>query len=203
MTLSQAVSAKLRTKAETVERARAEFNFSCIAPEIAPRSNVLDIGAWKCYLGELLQERRGCDVLGLDVVDANKTDVPLRLFDGQTLPVDSGDFDVVLLLYVLHHAAEDERLLQEARRVLTDDGILIIAEDVVDGLWNRVLTMGFHVWLWLVTGMTWNGQFRKIAEWQKRFQSLGFETCSTKLLGHHLGRCLWPRNVLFVLRKAR
>ena len=203
MTLVNAVSNKFRTKAERVERARAEFNFTCVEPYIAPRSRVLDIGAWKCYLGELLQDHRGCAVLGLDVVNENKTDVPLHLFDGKSLPVESESFDVVLLLYVLHHAADDEPLLREARRVLAGDGTLIIAEDVVDGLWNCVLTVGFHVWLWLVTGMTWKGRFRKIAKWHERFLSLGFEIRGTQPLGHHLGRLFWPRNVLFILGKAQ
>ena len=38
-------------------------------------------------------------------------------------------------------------------------------------------------------------------EWRKRLHTAGFEVVETILLGHHLGRLLWPNNVLFVLRK--
>ena len=61
--------------------------------------------------------------------------------------MEARSYDVVLFLYVLHHAADDQPLLDEARRVLRDGGCLLIAEDSVDGLWNRVLTVGFHIFL--------------------------------------------------------
>jgi SAM-dependent methyltransferase len=104
-------------------------------------------------------------------------------------------------LYVLHHAVDDQPLLDEARRVLRDDGCLLIAEDSVDGLWNRVLTVGFHIWLWLVTRMSCDGRFRTTGEWRKRLHATGFEVVEAIFLGHHLGRFLWPNNILFVLRK--
>jgi SAM-dependent methyltransferase len=148
-----------------------------------------------------LRDRLGCDVLSLDVVDANKTDVPFRLFDGRTLPVGSGGFDVILLLYVLHHATDDAVLLREAKRVLADQGRVIVAEDCVDGLRNRARTVSFHVWLWVVTRMTWH-QFRTTEAWVKRFREIGFDVSTQVDLGPHLGRRFWPRNTLFVLTKS-
>src|SRR5579872_887282 len=120
MQVKQLIATRFQNKAEQVEKARAEFNFSSIRGHLSNGSKVLDVGGWSCYLGELLQSRMSCDVLSLDVVDANKTDLPFQVFDGKTLPVESGSFDVVLLLYVLHHAAEDQPLLEEAGRVLRD-----------------------------------------------------------------------------------
>ena len=201
MRFGHVIAAKLQKESERVEIARAEFNFRSIQAQVPQGSKVLDVGAWNCYLGQLLRDRMGCDVLSLDVVDANKADMPFRVFDGKALPVDSRSFDVVLFLYVLHHAADDQPLLHEASRVLRDGGCLLIAEDSVDGLWNRALTVGFHIWLWLATRMTCDGQFRAIEGWQERFRAAGFEIEETIFLGHHLGRPLWPNNVLFVLRK--
>lgn len=152
-------------------------------------------------MGPLLRDRKGCEVLCLDVVDANKADVPFHVFDGKALPVDPRSYDVILFLYVLHHAADDQPLLDEARRVLRDDGCLLIAEDSVDGLWNRILTVGFHIWLWLVTRMGCDGKFRTTDQWHRRFHAAGFEVAEKIVLGHHLGRFLWPNNILFVLRK--
>jgi SAM-dependent methyltransferase len=197
----QVIAAKVQKESARVERARAEFNFGSIQAQVPHGCKVLDVGAWSCYLGQLLRDRMGCEVLSLDVVDANKTDMPFQVFDGTALPVDSRSFDVILFLYVLHHAADDQPLLDEASRVLRDGGCLLIAEDSVDGLWNRALTVGFHLWLWLATGMACDGKFRTTDRWRARFLTAGFEIKETLFLGHHLGRFFWPNNVLFVLRK--
>lgn len=201
MHIGQVIAAKLQKESARVEKERAEFNFRSIQALVPQRCKVLDVGAWSCYLGQLLRDRMGCEVLSLDVVNANKTDMPFQVFDGKSLPVDSRNFDVVLFLYVLHHAKDDQPLLDEARRVLRDGGCLLVAEDSVDGPWNRALTAGFHLWLWLATRMTCDGKFRTADRWQKRFHAAGFEVKETIFLGHHLGRFLWPSNVLFVLRK--
>jgi len=199
--LVQAIAGRIQDESTRIEKARAEFNFCSIQPHLTRGCKILDVGAWSCYLGELLSGRMGCEVLSLDVVNANKTNVPFRIFDGKRLPVDSGSFDVVLLLYVLHHAADDEPLLTEANRALRDGGRVLVAEDSVDGLWNRILTVGFHVYLWLATRMSCDGVFRTAREWRERFQNAGYAIKATVLLGHHLGRTLWPNNVLFVLEK--
>jgi SAM-dependent methyltransferase len=41
----------------------------------------------------------------------------VRPFDGQTLPAPDCSYDAVLLVDVLHHAADPRQLLREARRV--------------------------------------------------------------------------------------
>ena len=198
----QSLNDKIQKASERIEKERAEFNFRSIQAFVPVGSRVLDVGAWSCYLGQMLRDRLQCEVLSLDVVDANKTDMPFQVFDGKVLPVESGSFDVVLLLYVLHHAAEDHPLLEEAHRVLRDGGLVLVAEDSIDGLWNKILTIGFHLYLWLVTRMTCDGKFRTTPEWRQRFQAAGFTLHQTLPLGHHLRRVLWPNNVLFVLEKS-
>jgi SAM-dependent methyltransferase len=201
MAFAAILADKIRRQSEHIERARAEFNYHSIKDKIIPGSKVLDVGAWACYLGELLRDRLGCEVMSLDVVDTNKTELPFQLFDGRTFPIESSSFDVVLMLYVLHHADEDEPLLREATRVLRENGRVLVAEDRVDGFWNRVLTYGFHIWLWLITRMSQNGTFRTVDQWRRHFPASGFNIKETIPLGHHLGRSLWPNNILFVLEK--
>ena len=201
MSLASSIAAKMQQDAVRVEKARAEFNFRSIQSWLSQGASVLDVGAWSCYLGELLRDRKRCDVLSLDVVDANKTGMPFQTFDGTNLPVESGSYDVVLLLYVLHHAVDDRPLLQEARRVLRERGRVLVAEDCVDTLWDRILTQGFHVWLWLVAKMPCSGKFRTRGQWQAQFRNSGFVIRETVPLGHHIGRTLWPNNVLYVLEK--
>ena len=201
MELAHAISKQMQEVTERTERARAEFNFRSIRNHIPRGARVLDVGAWSCYLGELLRDRLDCDVLSLDVVDVNKTGVPFQVFDGKTLPVESASFDCVLLLYVLHHASDDEPLLREAQRVLRDGGRLLVAEDSVETIWNRMITIGFHVWLWLVTRMGCSGTFRTSKQWIGRFSMAGFQPREIQDLGHHLNRSAWPKNILFSLEK--
>lgn len=201
MRLKQLISDRIKSESERVEKARAEFNYTSVEGKIADNSRVLDVGAWSCYLAPLLRDRKRCEVLSLDVVDVHQTDVPFRTFNGRDLPVERESYDVVLLLYVLHHAAEDLPLLRESRRVLRPEGRLLVAEDSVDGLWNRFLTVAFHVWLRVAARMSCDGEFRRTPQWLNRFRSTGFKVVETVPLGHHLGRSLWPRNVLFVLEK--
>jgi hypothetical protein len=93
----QVIAARLKSEAERVERARAEFNFNSIQARVPQGCSLLDVGAWSCYLGPLLRDRMGCEVLCLDVVNVNKTDIPFQVFDGRALPVDARSYDVVLL----------------------------------------------------------------------------------------------------------
>ncbi len=190
----------LRWRVARVEVARAAFNADTVGPCVPHGSRVLDVGAWDARTAALLRDERGCDVLAVDVVDKNVTDVPFGLFDGITLPVADGSRDVVTLLYVLHHAADDLALLREARRVLAPGGRVLVAEDMVQTAAQRLVTVGFHVWLWLWTWMGWAGQFRRFDAWTARFAEAGLRVVERRELGSHLGRALWPKNVLFVLQ---
>jgi SAM-dependent methyltransferase len=47
--------------------------------------------------------------------------------DDKPLPFADGSFDVVLSFQVIEHVPDPDRYLAEARRVLTDDGVMIVA----------------------------------------------------------------------------
>ncbi len=190
----------IRWKSEVIRTAHTERVYAQLAPHIPPASRVLDVGAWDGRLGRLLRDRQRCDVILTDVVDKNATDLPLRVFDGTTLPLDDASRDVVLFVYVLHHAADDLALLREARRVCAPGGRVVVAEDQVETRWQRIVTIGFHVWLFTVTLMGWRGQFRRIDAWRARFAQAGLTLDLVVPLGAP-GR-LWPKNVLLVAHPA-
>jgi SAM-dependent methyltransferase len=192
-----------RWASERIYRAHTEFDYAALAPHIADGATVLDVGAWDGRLARLLADRKGCRPLLVDVVDKNQSGLPFRRFDGQRLPLGPDErFDVVQLLYVLHHAADDALLLAEARRALAPGGILLVAEDLVETPLQRAITVGFHVWLLAFTFMGWRGSFRRIEAWRRRFADAGFELEATIPLGAHMGNPLMPRNVVFRLRAA-
>ncbi|MCE9574731.1 MAG: methyltransferase domain-containing protein [Deltaproteobacteria bacterium] len=189
----------IRWKSEVIRTAHTERVYAQLAPHIPDASRVLDVGAWDGRLGRLLRDRKRCDVILTDVVDKNATDLPLRVFDGTTLPLDDGTRDVVLFVYVLHHAADDLALLREARRVCAAGGRVVVAEDQVETRRERIITIGFHVWLFTVTLMGWRGQFRRAEAWRARFAEAGLTVDEVVPLGAP-GR-LWPKNMLLIARR--
>lgn len=190
----------IRAWARRIEAEHLAWNLGSVEPYVAPGARVLDVGAWDCKLGAALQAR-GARVTCVDVVDKNRTDVELRLMRGTTLPVADGErFDVVQFLYVLHHAADDLALLREARRVVADDGRVLVAEDRVETWRERWLTVAFHLWLLAFTFMGWKGQFRRQSAWRSRFAEAGLRVERVVELGR--SRRLFPKNVLYVLAPA-
>jgi len=103
-----------------------------------PCLQMLDLGAGEGYVGEELQQRFNARVQLADVVNLNRTDLPLTCYDGRTLPFAENEFDVTLLYFVLHHAERPERVLREALRV-SKRGVVVV-ESVIRSDWqHRVL----------------------------------------------------------------
>lgn len=190
-----------RATSARIEAAHLDWNLRAVAPHVAAGARVLDVGAWDCRLGAALRDRHGARVVCTDVVDKNRTDVELRIMRGTTLPVgDDERFDVVTLLYVLHHAADDRAVLREARRVLAPGGVVLVGEDRVETVAERFRTVAFHVWLLMFTFMGWKGRFRRQAAWRARFAGEGLAVRAVIELGRS-GR-MFPANTLFVLEAA-
>ena len=98
---------------------------------------VLDAGSGEGYGAHLLAET-AAEVVGLDVSSQaveyaraahRRRNLDYRIGSIQSLPFESGSFDVVVSFEVIEHVAEDvqKEFLREARRVLRPDGILVIS----------------------------------------------------------------------------
>ncbi len=106
---------------------------------------VLDLGAGEGYVGQAiavdggahLGKKRVCDVQLCDIVNLNRTDLPHDIYDGETLPYNDGDFDAVILYFVLHHCEAPGRVLSEALRVASQR--VVVVESVVTGPIQRRL----------------------------------------------------------------
>lgn len=93
-------------------------------------ASLLDIGTGTgLALRHIIQQNPHLGVVGIDVRDLRlpEVEVPLQLYEGETLPFAAHQFDVSLLFYVLHHCSNPVRLLGEARRV-TRHWVIIIEE---------------------------------------------------------------------------
>ena len=108
-------------------------------------SKLLDLGGGTGKLaGTLLQE--GADVFLMDASStmlkrACKRLPPERavLGDAASIPFGDGTFDLVLIVDSLHHFPEQERVLQEAKRVLKNEGSLYILDFNRDHVYIRLV----------------------------------------------------------------
>ncbi len=98
-------------------RLRAARKAARIARLLEGSRSVLDVGAAEGYVGAQVAKRLGAQARLADILDRNRTSLPLDAYDGRHLPYASGAFDAALLVFVLHHAERPEALLRETLRV--------------------------------------------------------------------------------------
>jgi ubiquinone/menaquinone biosynthesis C-methylase UbiE len=150
-----------------------------IARVIPPGSEVLDVGCGNGFIAHHLSAMLGTNVVGIDLGTSTDAPIDYGRYDGAQLPVDDNSFDAVLLCYVLHHAQDVRIVMNETRRVLRDDGLAVIYEDIPGGWWDKGVCW-FHNQLW--RARTGPCTFRREAEWRALFESFGFEIVGERQL---------------------
>jgi ubiquinone/menaquinone biosynthesis C-methylase UbiE len=109
-------------------KARAKRLVGRLAPHLPAGELVLDIGPASCTVPELLMEK-GMRVVPLDVQNYSIADsVAPILYNGDVIPFRDKQFGASLILFVLHHTPEPEKLLREAMRASSR---IIVYEDIV------------------------------------------------------------------------
>lgn len=115
----------------------------CNAVDPHPGERVLDVA---CGSGTaaLVAARRYCEVTGIDYVPAlidrarkraraEELDVDFKVGDAQTLPFPDGEFDVVLSVYGVQFAPDQEQAAHEMLRVLRRGGRIGLASPIPEG----------------------------------------------------------------------
>lgn len=168
-----------------------------IARFIPRGAEVLDVGCGNGFIAHHLSAMLGARVVGIDVMQSTEAPIDFHHFNGERIPLADRSVDAVLLCYVLHHAQDVRRVLNEARRVLRDGGQVIIYEDIPKTSWDRIVC-AIHDRHW--RERTGRCTFRNELEWQQLFESSGFEIIGSRRLSRWRNFTHPVQRRFFVLR---
>lgn len=114
-----------------------EIRIRHVMEHISPDKNCLDIGCGNNRLIQMHRDRGG-DGLGVDIYDWGGVDRVVE--DCSKMDFDDKSFDCITLVACLNHIDNREEVLQEAHRILKDDGIVIVT------MLTPFLSIIWHKW---------------------------------------------------------
>jgi len=162
-------------------------------------ATVMNVGSGDGGLSHALRAR-GHTVMDLDVANGViRPELPEPvLFDGQQIPVPTATVDVVLCVYVLHHAHTGQRvLLDEMARVSRER--VIVLEDTPRRGYEHVLLFVHALLSYLRSWSRWC-TFRTDPEWRALFRS---HQLAVEASGRVPGRRYFPvTHTYYVLQSA-
>lgn len=155
-------------------RVYCELSMKVLRDHITLSDRVLDVGSGPGFVAQRIHQELQAEVCCLDVVDLNKTDYSVTLFNGENIPFGDNEFSVTLGLFMLHHARESAHLnlLSEMKRVTKSK--MIISEDLAYNWIDRSLQK-FHEFESRIDFKSDNLTFRSLDEWQELFESVGLK----------------------------
>jgi len=159
--------------------------------------DVLDVGCGNGFIAHHLMGLLGASVVGLDVTEATSAQIKYLPYDGRHFPVRDQSFDAVLLCYVLHHAQDASLVLNEVSRVLRDNGLAVIYEDIPILWWDRAVCWTHNLKWRSRTGPC---TFRREQSWRSVFSAAGFEVASERSLSRWRNLAHPVARRFFVLR---
>ena len=145
MSVSAATRLVGKIHAKLVFGRRTAVLTNMLAQHLRPSQAVLDIGCGDGTIGALLQQRiPGLEVCGVETHLRPECGIPCRPYDGSHLPFPDAEFDVCLLVDVLHHTREIGALLNEAARV---SRAYVLIKDHLDENFADHITLKLMDWV--------------------------------------------------------
>lgn len=112
------------------------------------RGRLLDIGCGDGYFTSLIKENSSLDVYGVDILEKYSSKLKengikfQRIdFNKESLPFKNKFFDFVVAEEVIEHIFDNERMLEEIKRVLKPKGTFICSVPNVGAWYNRILLL--------------------------------------------------------------
>ena len=168
----------LREFVYRVSFSRAEKIIGQIELHLKKNNRILDIGSGTCAVCEILQSK-GYETTPLDVMNLSfNKDIKPILYGGEKIPFADNKFDVSLIITVLHHSPNPNRILKEAKRVSKR---IIVVEDIYRNSLHKFLTYFFDSILSLhFFNHPHNNKDDK--GWKNTFKNLGLNLINAKYM---------------------
>ncbi len=99
-------------------------------------NNIVDIGAGDGKIDSILIKKNNIQITGIDVLVRDKTFIPVLEYDGRTIPYHTNEVNTTMMIDVLHHADDPEKLFSEVVRVT--DEYIIIKDHILHGWWSLI-----------------------------------------------------------------
>jgi ubiquinone/menaquinone biosynthesis C-methylase UbiE len=133
----QSKIAKLSIDMFNRENKLAQNTLLYLEKYLSKNDSILDVGTGNGLVAKLIREKIGARVTGIDVIDINHAPDKTIIFNGHEIPFGDNSFSVSICPFVLHHAANQEKLLEETRRVT--QSAIIILEDIPQTFYDKIL----------------------------------------------------------------
>lgn len=118
-------------------RLRANRTVKELEKYLDKKDSIVDIGAGTCNIDEILREKN-FNVNPIDIGNSSFVDhINPLIYDGRKIPFSDDAFSAALIITVLHHAPQNEKIIEEARRVSKK---IIIIEDIYSGAIHKYIT---------------------------------------------------------------
>jgi len=154
----------------------ARFLSELVGPFL--EDDILDVGSGDGLVGQVIRNEHGRWVTLVDVVDINRTELPLILFDGEKLPLPDKSKDTVLLIGSLHHSDHPLEVLREAQRV-AGKNIIIVEPVFIDR--NPTNMLSAQLIDWMISRVMKRddipcpANLHSAFEWEKIFEERGLK----------------------------
>jgi len=189
--------------------ARTEILFREISPHLNGIRKVIDYGCGNGMLAQTLHDRCNISIKGVDIRDflAEDVSIPFVKFDGHNVPVLDKFYECGILVHVLHHEKENEKILKELDRIVSKK--LIIIETIPEANNEEEAEKDWGRMLWNDT--LWNrffnhadipvpGTYEIPLNWIKRFEIYGWKNTVSEDLGFDIST-IQDRHHLFVFER--
>ena len=156
--------------------ARAKDMINKIQAHLKKDDLIVDIGSGTCNICEILLNK-GYNIAPLDVQNLSfVNNLKPVIYDGNKIPFNDDQFNKSLILTVLHHTSEPEKILREAKRVSKR---IIIIEDIYTNWFHKYVTYFFDSLLNLeFVGHPHTN--KNDEQWKKTFEKLGLKLIDAK-----------------------
>lgn len=156
---------------ESFRKRRASIIVGRIFPFLINAGKIIDIGCGECYIASFLK-KKGKEITGVDIAARSEVgDIKVILYDGKKLPFKNKEYDVALLLTVLHHTPDPNIIFLEAARVAEK---IIIIEDIHTNIIQKILNVLIDSWQNKPLRFFWDS-YKSDNKWRKFFQNHGFK----------------------------